>query len=81
MNVVQVIMVNAKNWRVAGVQLKCMYPHTYAMGCNTYTLNLVLRDWYKSDDIAWFIEAIESLVELLNSSRRNNEFLISTDHA
>ena len=43
-NVVQVVLDNAKNCKHAGKILKQQYPHVYSCGCNTHSLNLVLKD-------------------------------------
>ena len=53
-NVVQVVMDNAKNCKHAGKILKQRYPHVYSCGCNTHSLNLVLKYWCKSEDTKWF---------------------------
>ena len=58
-NVVQVVMDNAKNCKHAGKILKQRYPHVYSCGCNTHSLNLVLKDWYKSEDTKWFASIID----------------------
>ena len=58
-NVIQVVMDNAKNCKHAGKILKQRYPHVYPCGCNTHSLNLVLKDWYKSEDTKWFASIID----------------------
>lgn len=60
MHVVQIVMDNAKNCRSAGRILKMRFPHIYPSGCNTHSLNLVLKDWYKSDDTTWFASIIDT---------------------
>ena len=40
-NVVQIVMDNAKKCKRASRVLKQRYPHIYASGCNTHSLNLV----------------------------------------
>lgn len=59
-NVMQVVMDNAKNYKVAGRILEQHYPQLYNFGCNTHSLNLVLQDWYKSNDSEWFGEIINN---------------------
>ena len=59
MHVVQIVMDNAKNCKAAGRILKERYPHVFPITCNTHSLNLVLNDWYKSDDTTWFKEIID----------------------
>jgi hypothetical protein len=58
--VVQIVMDNAKNCRSAGKILKLRYPHIFSSGCNTHSLNLVLKDWYKSEDTTWFATIIDT---------------------
>ena len=58
-NVVQAVMDNAKNCKHASKILKQRYPHVYSCGCNTHSLNLVLKDWYKSEDTKWFASIID----------------------
>ena len=58
-NVVQIVMDNAKNCKNAGKLLKRRYSHVYSCGCNTHSLNLVLKDWYKSEDTKWFASIID----------------------
>lgn len=53
-NVVQVVMDNAKNCRLAGRIINERYPHIYPTSCNTHSMNLVLKDWYTSGDTTWF---------------------------
>ena len=64
-NVVQVVMDNAKNCKHAGKILKQRYPHVYSCGCNTHSLNLVLKDWYKSEDTKWFASIIDTAYKLV----------------
>ena len=45
-NLVQIVMDNEKNYQQAGKILKQRYPHVYPCGCNIYSLNIVLKDWY-----------------------------------
>ena len=58
-NVVQVVMDNAKNCKHTSKILKQQYSHVYSCGCNTHNLNLVLKDWYKSEDTKWFASIID----------------------
>lgn len=58
-NVIQVVMDNAANCRAAGRILEQRYPKLYTSGCNTHSLNLVLHDWYKSNDTEWFKTIID----------------------
>ena len=58
-NVLQVVMDNAANCRSAGRILEHQYPRLYASGCNMHSLNLVLQDWYKSNDTEWFKTIID----------------------
>ena len=58
-NVVQIFMDNAKNCKATGRILKERYSHVFFVTCNTHSLNLVLNDWYKSDDTTWFKEIID----------------------
>ena len=58
-NVLQVVMDNAANCRAVGRILEHHYPRLYASGCNTHSLNLVLQDWYKSNDTEWFKTIID----------------------
>ena len=53
-------MDNAKNCRNASKIIKRRYPHIYPSGCNTHNLNLVLKDWYKSEDTTWFASIIDT---------------------
>lgn len=53
-NVTQVIMDNAKNCKATGRLLENCFSHIYTTGCSTHSLNLVLKDWYKSNDTDWF---------------------------
>ena len=57
-NVVQVVIDNAKNCRLAGRIINERYPHIYPTGCNTHSMNLVLKDWYTSKDTTWFANII-----------------------
>ena len=57
-NVVQVVMDNAKNCRLAGRIINERYPHIYPTSCNTHSMNLVLKDWYTSEDTTWFANII-----------------------
>ena len=57
-NVVQVVMDNAKNCRLAGRIINERYPHIYPTGYNTHNMNLVLKDWYTSEDTTWFANII-----------------------
>ena len=59
-NVVQVVMDNAKNCKNAGRILKRRYPHVFPSGCNTHSMNLVLKDWYKNDDTKWFSSIVDT---------------------
>ena len=54
-NVVQVVMDNTKNCNHI---LNERYPHIYPTGCNTHSMNLVLKDWYTSEDTTWFANII-----------------------
>ena len=58
-NIVQIVMDNAKNCKNASRILKQRYPHVYPCGCNTHSLNLVLKDWYKSEDTTWFTSIVD----------------------
>ena len=61
-NVVQVVMDNAKNCRLAGRIVNQRYPHIYSIGCTTHhhSLNLVLKDWYTSDNTTWSASIINT---------------------
>lgn len=67
--VVQVIMDNAKNCRSASKIINLRYPHIFPCGCNTHSLNLVLKDWYKSEDTTWF-------ASIIDTSRRIVKFIL-----
>ena len=58
-NVLQVVMDNVENYKSAGRILEQRYPKLYTSGCNTHSLNLVLHDWYKSNDTEWFKTIID----------------------
>ena len=64
-NVVQIIMDNVKNCKNASRILKQQYPHVFPVGCNTHSLNLVLKDWYKSDDTTWFASIVDTVRQLV----------------
>ncbi len=64
-NVVQIVMDNAKNCKNASRILKQQYPHVYPCGCNTHSLNLVLKDWYKSEDTTWFASIVDIVCKLV----------------
>lgn len=72
-NVVQVIMDNAKNCRATGRILEKKFQVLHTFGCNTHSLNLVLQDWYKKDDCAWF----KSIVD---SARKLVKFILKRQH-
>ena len=58
-HVVQVVMDNAANCKNAGKLIQKSFPHIYANGCNTHSLNLVLKDWYSSEETTWFAKTID----------------------
>ena len=80
-NMLQVVMDNAKNCRAVDAQIQRIYPHINATGCNTHSLNLVLQDWYKSEDTTWFRGPIDDgRAKWQNLYSKDNESLISIDH-
>lgn len=64
-NVVQIVMDNAKNCKNASEILTRRYPHVFSSGCNTHSLNLILKDWYKSDDTTWFATIVDMVRQLV----------------
>ena len=66
-NVVQVIMENAKNCNAAGLLLEQQFSNLYTFRCNTHSINLVLRDWYRSDDTEWFKTIVDNARSVVNS--------------
>ena len=75
-NVVQIIMDNAKNCKNASRILKQRYPHVYPCGCNTHSLNLVLKDWYKSEDTTWFVSIVNIVRKLVRFILKRQRVLV-----
>ena len=64
-HVVQVVMDNAANCKNAGKVIQRRWPHIYANGCNTHSLNLVLKDWYNSEETTWFAKPIDGARQIV----------------